>query len=65
MYSEADVAAADVERALERRIESLQVRLSKAEDHINYLVNILNAVVEDVYGDDIPDAVTEAASKVF
>lgn len=38
-----------------RRVDYLETRLVKAERHIDYLVRILNAVIEDVYGTDIAD----------
>lgn len=58
-----DYAWAEAQGA-NRKIDYLEGRLAKAERHIDYLVRVLNAVIEDVYGtdlDDLPASIVEAA----
>lgn len=57
-----DYAWSEAQTAM-RRNEYLEARLVKAEKHIDYLVRILNAVIEDVYGTDLsemPEDIVEA-----
>lgn len=63
MYSEADVAAANVKEAVDRKIDQLEnlvarldADLQKTVDYANLLGDILDAVLDDVYGpEDIGD----------
>ena len=73
MYSEADVAAANVKEAVDRKIDQLEklvIRLDSdlqsVVDYANLLGDILDAVLDDVYGEDglaTPPGVTEAIKR--
>lgn len=53
-----DYAQADA-RAAKSRVMVLESRLERAEDHINYLGHIINALLENMYGDDTPENIAQ------